>query len=497
MLKIYEIPSPEVPSSAYDIKINGQSAQAYKARVSKIPFNQVWPGHQRPIDHTELSSFVSFDTDETVTLEITPNREFSEVVVRPLSKSITPTRCGNTLTFSVNPGDILSLELDGFHENLHIFANHIVSLPSADDDNVIYFGAGTHDVGQMFLRDNQTVVIDSGAVVYGSIMIKDVKNVRVCGHGILCNSTTTRMGLSFPLSFLDNEDMVLPDEYQAIEEHPDAKKVELTGCMKIISSENVSIEGITFRDSSEWTATVGNSVGVTFDNVKLLGMWRYNADGIDYCNSKNGGIKNSFLRNFDDNIVVKGLKPYDKGMFTEELHFEKNVIWCDWGRCLEIGAETCSDEMRNVVFRDIDVIHGIFAHMDVQNGDRGHVHDILFEDIRLEYSKHEPEPIYQWGDDAEYQPTKPYHMPDIFATNIMHCMWSEDDKRGLISDITLRNISVTTDDDQPMPKIVLVGLDAEHTTNNITIENLTVNGKHITSDELIDKNEFVTDIVVK
>lgn len=496
MLKISNVPDLESASIDFEIKVGGIEAFAYKARVSAMPINQVWPGYQRPLEQTELASFISFDTDSETEIEVTPKRDFNEAVIRPLSKKIIPKRIGNTLKFKACPGDMLSLELDGFRKNLHIFANKPICLPSGDD--VVYFGAGSHEIGQFFAKDNQTIVIDSGAIVYGSIIVKDAKNVKICGHGILCNSVQNRLGLIFPHSHIDSETLVLPDNLQAATEHPDAVKAQYSGCMKIISSENVFVEGITFRDSSEWTAIVANSINVNFNNVKLIGMWRYNADGIDYCNSKNGSIKNSFLRNFDDNIVIKGLKPYDNGMMTENLYFEKNVIWCDWGRCLEIGAETCSNEMKNFIFRDIDIIHGTFAHMDVQNGDRGDVHDILFENIRCEYSKYEQVPVYQSYEGQKYRPEKPYNMPDIFASSVIDCYWSKDKTRGKTHDITLRDIFVTTDVGQPYPKIRLSGLDELHNTENITIENLYINGKKITNpDNVLIKGDFVNNVNIK
>lgn len=491
MFKIDPIPEPECPSDLFAVQINGFAAQAYQARVSRIPFNQVWPGHQRPPEHTELAAFISFDTDETVELSVTPQRSFSNAVIRPLSKKITPRRSGNTLTFRVSPGDMLSLELDGHHQNLHIFANLPLCHPKQRKPDVLYFGPGTHDAGQIVLHDRQTLVIDSGAVVYGSVLIQDAKHVRVCGHGILCNAAQTRTGLCFPSSFLDRKEQMLPDSLQALEAHPEAKTVSSTGCMKIIRSQDVLIEGIIFRDSAEWTATVGNCTDVTFDNVKTIGMWRYNADGIDFCNSSNGVIKNSFLRNFDDNIVVKGLKPFD-GMDAKALLFEKNVIWCDWGRGLEIGAETCSDEICGIVFRDTDILHGTYAHMDIQNGDRGHVYDVLYENIRVEYSKYETEPVYQQNDAMQYAPGPTPHMPDLFDAIVMHCYWSQDTSRGKITDITLRDIAVQIDEGLPLPKIGLVGLDAQHSVQGVKIESLTVNGAPVCVP--IEKNAFVSDI---
>jgi hypothetical protein len=154
-----------------------------------------------------------------------------------------------------------------------------------------------------------------------------------------------------------------------------------------------------------------------------------------------------FLRNFDDVIALKGLKGYD-WRNVENIMDQGCVLWCDWGRALEIGAETCADEFRNIIFSDCDIIHTSHTAIDLQNGDRG----ILFEDMRVEYNK--------------------YAIPYLFL---------ESDDEGL-----------------PQPQIVLSGFRRDHMTKDIMIDNYYVNGVKINTvqDANIVMNEFTENIKV-
>ncbi len=60
-VKIYPQSGDENPSEDYTVSVNGKPIFVYRARVSAVPFNQVWPGYQRPINQTEMASFAYWD----------------------------------------------------------------------------------------------------------------------------------------------------------------------------------------------------------------------------------------------------------------------------------------------------------------------------------------------------------------------------------------------------------------------------------------------------
>ena len=347
-MKIAPIPVSESLCDRFLVTVNGENVPVSAARVSAMIFNCGWPGHQRPLDQTEIAGFVRLESNEAVEMTVTVNETVNEVTMRPLSKKIEVKQKENTLTFTLpGPGQYV-LEPNDFHRALHIFVAPEVELPELKEGN-LYYGPGVHEIGIVELNDNQTVILDAGAVVYGSFQAYGAKNITITGTGILDGSwekrtSDTRLvaalgiweAVESPDLFLDNDRLrAYIDEHQV-----------LKGCIHLHNCENCVIEHITCRDSSTFTIVPAACDNIVIDDVKLIGMWRYNSDGVDYFNSRNCVLKNSFLRNFDDCVVLKGMCGWGHRNL-ENIITENCVIWCDWGRGLEIGAETNADEYCN------------------------------------------------------------------------------------------------------------------------------------------------------
>jgi hypothetical protein len=248
-------------------------------------------------------------------------------------------------------------------------------------------------------------------------------------------------------------------------------------------------------------------------------MWRYNSDGFDFVNSSNVTVRSCFLRNFDDVIVSKGLKIFEKtedkygmvrkegisvklGYDTEILKnylIENCVIWCDWGRALEIGAETVADEYCNFLYRDCDIIHAGDIALDIKNGDRADVHDIHYENIRVEYSRHTRASVYQQTDDMKYNPPDTPFMAHLLFAQIYCGMWTQDYIYGHTHNITYKNIYVIADKDLPMPTSHFSGGTDNNLTENINISGLYFNGTEITEIEKanIKTGNFAKDIILR
>ena len=305
--KIYPLTKTNLDHDGYKIKINGIEVTPDVARVSAIPFNRRWPGHQRSIDQTELINFILLESDEPLEFEITPHDNFEKAEIRPLTLGIKPDITDNQrINFTVDSPAYFTVEPYGRQNALHIFVDPINNYNiDKTDKNVIYFGKGEHDVGTIFLESNQTLFIDEGAVVYACVRATDADNIKIIGRGILDNSKNKEKIL-----YEASEENNFAQVNNAVREHT----VQLEYCT------NIKIEGITIRDSLVYNIKPVACKDLDISNIKIIGCWRYNSDGIDMHNCENVRIDNCFIRTFDDSICVKGFDCFYYGEVEKAVH---------------------------------------------------------------------------------------------------------------------------------------------------------------------------------
>ncbi len=469
-------PSPvnmEEPSEDYEVCVNGTPVFVYKARVSKYPINQEWPGYQRPLDQTEIAAFAYFDYHRGDVITVTPKEKIETCVIRPSSYGIKHTIEDNTVSFKVGKPCQIVVEVNGYHKALHLFVNpkNLARKPDLNDPKVHYFGPGYHDAGVINVKSGETVYVDEGAVVYGCVWGVDVENVTVTGKGILDMSKMSR-----PFERDDESDILELPEMNAWSKDWGTSSLIRGAVIGFLRSRNVKISGVILRDPSMWTVVTQNCENFVIDNVKLIGLWRYNADGIDLCNSSHIRIRNSFLRTFDDGIVIKGLDfaCVDGYKTIRDIRARNCVLWCDWGRALEIGAETYADEVTDIRFKNCEVVRFTHYAVDLQSWHHARVHHLYWKNINAE------EPILENPTYRVY-PIDPKWFGGFICAEFAGLREWNHRREGLIDHLYYKNIRYTG---SAPTYIRFYDWDEEHYVNDVFIRNCTINGRKVTRDDV-------------
>ena len=429
MLKAYQVAPFEPVSTDYSVSLAGESLHVYPVRFSAMATNQIFRGKQRGIDETELASYVHFEGDEAASLTVDVNFDVFCASVVPASAGVKVLRNGRRLQFTLEKCGSYVLEVNGVHKPLHIFFDPPeTQVPDQDDPNVLYYGPGLHNVGLLRVQSGQTLYLAGGARLMGGVIAEHAAGIRIMGRGVIDTSLVPRQSAINSILLVDCRD--------------------------------VTVEGVILHDAPCFSLKIGGGGNHRIDGVKVIGQWRYNADGIDLYNTHDVRITNCFVRTFDDCIVLKGGHEVG-GMKTnnsnvEDILVERCVLWNDWGRALEIGAETCADEMHRITFRNCDVLHFLFMACDVQACGDALVHDVLFEDIRVG------------------EPLDPQCEPRLCEIFIRPMCWIKGDKMGRVEGITFRRIAYTG---RTMVPCRMIGYQADSDVRDVRFEEITINGE--------------------
>ncbi len=498
--RVYPVTQTELLCTDYTVKINGVAAELNSARVSAIPFNRRWPGYQRDISQTELVNFLSLATDEALTVEVTPNIPFDEekVVIRPQSLGIQPQFKDGKITFTLPGACFCTVEPFGRNKALHIFADPMKDYGvDIHDENVLYFGPGEHTADTIEMKSNQTIFLDEGCVLHAHIHAIDCDNIKILGRGIIDN-TRKKETVFFEVHQEQTD--------AAVRNATRTRPIQLEYCT------NIEIDGITVRDSLAYNIHPRCCRNLHINDVKLIGNWRYNSDGIDMHNCEDVLIENCFLRTFDDCLCVKGMDCFYDGDVNQavyeathrngEVYEEfKNVLvrncvlWNDWNKGLEIGAETRAEKIYNIVFEDCDVIHAMGTALDCANVDYADIFHVTYRNINVEYEDVVPKPMIQTADAQVYENLDPDYAPTLLKVSVdNHPEYSVGGKgRGKCHDFKFQNIRLYS---RQQPKIIFRGYDRDSLVENILVEDIYWNGKLLENldDVNYNANEFTRNI---
>ena len=463
---VYSVPAGERIYGGYAVTVDGVAAPVSEVRCSAMPFNRRWPGHQRQIEQTELCGMVRFAFEGKATVTVTADRDFKTVRIRPYSRAVTLRCDGRAVTFDITRPGGYSVEFDGYHNNLHVFAD--AKKDYAPSPNAIVFGPGFHDVGIRALKSGDTVFLDSGAIVYGGFHATNAENIAILGRGIIDGGKL-------------KEKILFQAEGDGFTATKNAKRVHT---LDFRSCCGIRIDGPTIRDSLLYNISMHGCEDVEIDNVKIVGQWRFNTDGIDLHNCRRTRVSDCFARTFDDTFCFKAHQGWGN---CEDGVFERCVAWNDWGKAFEVGVECRAEHLRRLVFRDCDCIHASGKTLDVENVDYGRVSDVRFEDIRLECDDPMPESQMQPRDDTPFNfhaaPTRPFLL--TAAVNFHHEYTANAGKgAGFIDGVTVKNVRVHTDGRKPV--VWFNAPDERHRPAHITLEGIVVDGKPVRGPDDVD-----------
>jgi hypothetical protein len=417
----YPVPAEEQLPSDYSVWVNDRPVGLVTARVLDPPFaGKEW-------DYGGSYWFANFDVQGRVTVRVESRRSLRNLVVRPESSGIRPQfESEHSVKLVLDGPRKLSLEPDGRKGPLFLFANPILKdPPKTGAPGLIYYGPGLHRAGRIDVTNNQTLYLAGGALVKGAIVARGT-NIHIHGRGILDGS--------------DYEWRKGP-----------------YGVTVGIEGTNILLEDLTIRGSPHWTVVPRASRYVTIRNLKLCNSRVQNDDGINPCNSQDILITDCFIRSDDDCVALKGLDLNLPNANVERIKVEDCVLWCDRARIFLLGHESRAPFMRDIILRNLDIIHFTMTPFLLEPGEDMRLEHVLVENVRL------------WGEGQH----------ELARLKPVINQYMRKKVPGFIDDVRFRNIELKG---QPGRYAVqLEGADATHNVRHVLFDHVRLLGTNLTS----------------
>lgn len=366
--------------------------------------------------------FCQFDVVGPVQVEVKTTLKLSSPRLIPERLGIRPVTEDNAVRFNLpGPCQVTLLPDGSTPENaLHLFANPLEqSRPQAGESGVIYFGPGIHKT-DVTLEDNQQLYLAGGAILKGAVTVLG-NNAKIAGRGII-----------------DGSDWG----------HFERREVPIR-----IRGSGTTVEGVIVRLSWRAGISIIRASDTRIVNTKICASRFANDDGITVTNADNVVVTDCFIRTDDDCIALKGYTADRRDVFA--CLFERCQLWCDRARIILVGHETMVHHMRDIVFRDIDVLKYSMTPFLIEPGELGSAGpNISFENIRLE----------GWGNSTsaliQVQPT----------VN----RWMQLKEPGFVEGVRFRNITLVGKHNGPW--VLIRGYNEKHTTKDVVLQGIFING---------------------
>ena len=434
---VFPYPVPEEFATAYyEVVVNGQKVPVFHAglNVYFASFDFTGNANVEVIAKHDKSGY-SGQTANKAFIKISEKGYWGEKpLVRPSSKSIHVALKGASLSFELHEPGQYSVEREGTSsysdDALFLFANAPdTKEKDLSGQNIIHLPRGIHQKN-IELKSGQTLYLDAGAVLHGSVNVWDANNVRIVGKGTIV--------------YYGPQSETRDDGWKHLKNwHP----------LTTHNARNLLVNGVTFIGRSRtWSIQMYNTFDALFDNVKVIAVnpQNINGDGFDWYGGGRTKVVNSFVRSMDDCFAFftpassKDMWAADKTTEGEvnDVIIQNCVLWTSLANIYRVGFYGQNLRTNNIAMKDCDVLHisrgewfapnSIICAVSPSNKGKGRHSDYVFERVRFE------EPCAVFGlqnEEAQFRNIsfKNTSMQGEQIPSLIHC---------LIEDVTFESLTL-------------------------------------------------------
>jgi hypothetical protein len=362
-LETYPAPAPNFPTGPFTVAV------AQGTAVPQDSFVYITQQGGRAQSWTTFS----FEGG-AATVAVTPAKNWSTCVLRPLSLGLSAQRRGDAAVFTVPagaPAKVIAEFGGDVDHTLAVFGDPLPPAAPTNGTRAVTFGPGVHDIGQNYaVRRGMTVHIAGGAWVRGTLSGRSAHGATIEGRGVLSGERL---------------------------KHPPKATDDLA--MLNLCGSGITVRGIHIVNpptymvniNPYWTMCFGRNALV--DNVKAI-SWYGTGDGVMV--GPDSVVRDSYVRANDDSLKL----------YSSHTLWERNLVWQNGNGFSFMMSWNTALPARNLTVRDCTVLRSESrAVFGAVHGGGAALSDYLFENIIVEGDVQKPFSITvatnPWGGTAD------------------------------------------------------------------------------------------------
>ncbi|HQW29397.1 MAG TPA: glycosyl hydrolase family 28 protein [Verrucomicrobiales bacterium] len=238
---------------------------------------------------------------------------------------------------------------DGKTDNTAVLQKAIDGLPQG---GTLLLTAGHYRSGSLRLKSHMRLHLDAGALLQAPDEHTKILPIPGWPSAIAFLTGSNIENLSITgAGTIDGNGYVVRKAYESAL----GLKKQPGRLLYLGKSKNITIRGVTLRDSYSWNVQMTQCDHVSIAWIKVLSDVRLsNHDGIDLVGCSEVAVSDSFLFTEDDGISPKAAEDRE----ISENHVYRNlVIWAHKANGIRVGSESRCRVMRNFLFEDIHLLN--------------------------------------------------------------------------------------------------------------------------------------------
>jgi polygalacturonase len=326
----------------------------------------------------------------------------------------------------------------------------------------VYIPEGKFLSGTLELKDNVTLHFMKGAVLLGSIDLKDYRNLDPFTEGL-----GTDVGWAFLVAVdaknvgiegegrIDGQGAALKARHILTDDRPEGKRWGLRPfLLRMVRCNGVIVKDVTLNYAGAWTSHYSQSRNIQIENVKIVSVGVAHNDGIGIDGCQDVSIKNCDVVSGDDALVFKTTSSAMacKNIVVSGLRLKSNQAG------IKMGTESMAP-FENIKISNCYIYDTRNGGIKLLTVDGAHLRNVEITDITMENVR----------------------TPMLFRLGSRLSVFRKgkdtQQETGTFDHVVIKNVKANAAAEaqlKPPSGILITGVPG-HTINNLTLENIQIN----------------------